>query len=148
MSDKVLIVDDDLVSLTAYKTILQEEFVVESAHSPAQALTKLRREPYAVVIADMVMTDMDGITFLDKVAKASPATLRMILTGHARLETAMTAVNQGHVFGFFSKSCDPDELIAGVRKALDRYHAERRKFRPSTTAEVLSAEEIEFLTKL
>lgn len=150
MAGRILIVDDDPVCLTAYKSILQEHFSVSTANSASCGLDQLKQgQTYAVVISDMHMPDMDGVRFLAEVDRLCPDTIKIMLTGYANLETAMAAVNSSHVFGFYSKSCDADALISAVRKALAQYkpakHSAPKPYR--ATADILSAEEIDFLTR-
>lgn len=149
MNEKILIVDDDPVCLTAYKSILQEFFCVDTARGGYAGLEKIGREaPYAVVISDMHMPDMDGLQFLSRVESMCPNTVKIMLTGHANLETAMAAVNSSHVFGFFSKSCDAETLLDAVREGIAHYQDRRRL--PSfqeTPRDLLSQEEIAFLTQ-
>jgi len=146
--ERILIVDDDPVCLTAFSSILGEHFHVDTAESGVQALARLDpAEPYAVVISDMYMPDMDGIDFLAQVGRISPSSVKIMLTGHADLETAMAAVNRSHVFGFFSKSCQPLALVDTVRAAMAQHRQLRaRSQRQASRAELLSREEIEFLT--
>ena len=66
--------------------------------------------PYAVVVSDMQMPGMDGIHLLSRVHKMSPNTVRVMLTGHADLNTAITAVNEGAIFRFLTKPCEVDLL--------------------------------------
>jgi len=103
---------------------------------------------YAVVISDMYMPEMTGLDFLAQVSAVSPSTLKIMLTGRADLATAMSAVNHTHVFGYFSKGEQIQELVTAVRKAL----AEHRKLsaqgaRRPPAKDVLSREEIELLTR-
>jgi response regulator RpfG family c-di-GMP phosphodiesterase len=76
--------------------------------------------PYAVIISDMRMPEMDGIQFLAEVQSRAPNTVRMMLTGNADLETAVAAVNDGNVFRFITKPCPTAMLSqfidAGVRQ--------------------------------
>ena len=64
---------------------------------------------------------MDGINFLTAVRAQSPDTVVMMLTGHADVETATKAVNEGRIFRFLSKPC-PTELIArSLEAGLQQY---------------------------
>jgi DNA-binding NtrC family response regulator len=147
-SARILIVDDDPLSLIAFEAMLERHFPVDTAAGPAQALARIEGQPpYAVIISDMYMPGMDGIDFLAKAGRLSPSTMKIMLTGHADLETAMAAVNKGHVFGFFSKTCHPQALVTAVRKAVDEHRKHRaRSSRPYSRGELLTREELDFLT--
>ncbi len=145
---RILIVDDDPLSLVAFGSMIEKHFTVDTANDPAQALERLESNPpYAVIISDMYMPGMDGIDFLAQAGRLSPSTVKIMLTGHADLETAMAAVNKGHVFGFFSKACQPQALVAAVRKAVDEHRRHRRRIeRPFSKKDLLTREEFDFLT--
>jgi DNA-binding NtrC family response regulator len=56
--------------------------------------------------------------FLEKPSSANPKSIRIILTGHANLKSALHAINQGEVYRFFTKPCNLTELTATTRQAL------------------------------
>jgi HD-GYP domain-containing protein (c-di-GMP phosphodiesterase class II) len=68
------------------------------------------------------MPGMDGINFLVKVHEFSPDTIRMLLTGHAELETSIRAVNEGNIYHFLSKPCTVKVLENAIHKGLRHYH--------------------------
>jgi response regulator RpfG family c-di-GMP phosphodiesterase len=70
----------------------------------------------------MRMPGMDGATFLAKVKDVSPDTVRILLTGQTDLETAMAAVNQGHVSRFLNKPCPTTTLLGSVHHAVQYHH--------------------------
>ena len=119
--EKILIVDDDLKMLDAYRRHLKKSFDVDAAKDGEHAMTMIGlREPYAVIISDFRMPGMDGIEFLSRVREAAPDSVRMMLTGYADLEIVMEAVNEGYIFRFLTKPCKPEALHnaleAGVRQ--------------------------------
>jgi len=67
------------------------------------------------------MPQMDGITFLTRAREISPLSIRLMLTGHAHLEAAINAVNEGHIFRFLSKPCPAPELSKTLEAALTQY---------------------------
>ncbi len=121
MSERVLCVDDDPKVLRGYRRHLGEHFDFQIAEGGAHGLETIdREEPFAVVVSDMRMPGMDGIEFLGKVCERSPDTVRMMLTGNADLQTAISAVNEGNIFRFLTKPCPPATLMemldAGVKQ--------------------------------
>lgn len=122
MSEKILFVDDDANVLAAYSRTLRRRFQLATAQGGAEGLELIERQgPFAVVIADMRMPEMDGIQFLARVKATSPDTVRMMLTGNADLQTAIDAVNEGHVFRFLVKPCPPETLIQAIEAGLAQY---------------------------
>jgi response regulator RpfG family c-di-GMP phosphodiesterase len=122
MGAEILFVDDEPNLLSGIQLSLRKECVIDTAVGGARALDMVRgREPYAVVVADMQMPGMNGVEFLMELEKASPDTVRIMLTGNADQKTARDAVNQGHIFRFLTKPCPPEELIPGLRAGLKQY---------------------------
>ena len=82
-----------------------------------------------VVISDEVMPEMAGSDFLSIVRKKYPDTIRMILTGHARIDSAIKAINEGEVYRFFTKQCHVVDLIISIKQGLKQKELERENRR-------------------
>jgi CheY-like chemotaxis protein len=122
MSDQVLFVDDEPHLLEAIQRTMRKRVAMHTAGSGAEGLKILvDKGPFALVISDMRMPEMNGAQFLSKVRELSPETVRMILSGQADLEATLSAVNEGHVFQFLSKPCPPDSLFAAIGNGLEQY---------------------------
>lgn len=123
MKPKVLFVDDEANILESFKLSLRKFFEVETALGPGAGLkTIVGQGPFPVVVSDLRMPRMDGIEFLAQVKELAPATVRIMLTGHADLEAAIAAVNKGEIFRFLIKPCPTDQLIASLKEAV-RVHS-------------------------
>ena len=77
--------------------------------------------PYAVVISDMRMPGMDGIQVLRRVKDLAPETIRVMLTGNAEVETAITAINEGSIFRFLTKPCSKELMAKTLTAGLVQY---------------------------
>ena len=122
MSNKVLLVDDEPNVLDGYKRQLRGKVDFDSAIGGLEGLKAIEsRGPYAVVISDFMMPVMDGVTFLAQVKEKAPETVRVMLTGHAHLQLATDAVNQGQIFRFLSKPCSADTLFLTIKAGLEQY---------------------------
>jgi FixJ family two-component response regulator len=122
MTEKILLVDDDLNILSGYQRSLHGEFQLETASGANEALHFIGHNgPYAVVVSDMRMPGMDGIQLLAKVKTLSPDTVRIMLTGNGEIETAIQAVNEGNIFRFLSKPCDKELMSRTLTAALVQY---------------------------
>ena len=120
---KLLIVDDEALIRKALGRVLRAEPVeVLEAENAAEALKLLATEPVALVITDYRMPGMDGLDFLRLVRERYPDTIRIMLTGHGDMSTAVQAINQGDVFRFFTKPWDQEELLHSVQQALKLQH--------------------------
>ena len=122
MNEKTLFVDDDPNILAAFNRYLRNEFTFETASSGQDGLNILEEKgPFAVVVADMRMPNMDGVVFLKKVKENYPNTVRIMLTGNADMQTAVNAVNEGNIFRFLTKPASKEIIINAVTAALEQY---------------------------
>ncbi len=117
---RVLYVDDEVNVLLAVKRHQRKSFDLQTCAVPQEALDRIRGgESYAVVVSDLRMPRMDGVEFLKAVQGLIPDATRIMVTGNADLESAKRAVNDGHVFRFLTKPCEPEllreALHSGVR---------------------------------
>ncbi|MGD2154347.1 MAG: response regulator, partial [Gemmatimonadales bacterium] len=87
----ILVVDDEEMVTSALRSFLQLEptYRVLTFTSPLKALDTTDSEWIDVVIADFMMPEMDGITFLKAVRKQRPEATRILLTGYADKENAI-----------------------------------------------------------
>jgi DNA-binding NtrC family response regulator len=115
----VLLVDDDPHLLAALRRALRAEpYELLIAESPGAALWLLATRPVDVLVADQRMPGMSGTEFLAKVRAEYPHVISIMLTGHADLVTAMSAINSGEVYRFFTKPCEAGSLAVAIRQAL------------------------------
>lgn len=122
MSDRILCVDDDPNVLQAYQRALRKRFHIEPAFGGEEALQAVAEQgPYAVVVSDMRMPGINGVELLAKVSQIAPDTVRMMLTGNADQETALQAVNEGHIFRFMTKPCPPESFAKALDAGLAQY---------------------------
>lgn len=122
MAEAILCVDDDRNILEGFQRQLRKTFLLHVASDPAEALKIVRTQgPFAVVVSDFQMPGMDGITFLKKVWEQDSDTVRIMLTGHADIDTSIRAVNQGHIFRFLTKPCSPQDLAQALDAALNQH---------------------------
>jgi two-component system, probable response regulator PhcQ len=91
-----------------------------SANSANEALQILAREAVTVVISDEKMPGMRGAEFLARVYRDYPETIRIMLTGHANLDLAMRAVNEGQIYRFLLKPCNEQEIRITIRQAVQQ----------------------------
>lgn len=122
MSNRILMVDDESFILDGFRRNLRGKFSVTTAVGPLAGLEALANDgPFAVVVSDLQMPEMDGISFLTKCREQDPDMVRMMLTGQADLNVSMAAVNDGRVFRFLTKPCDVDDLSAALTAGLEQY---------------------------
>ncbi len=122
MTERVLLVDDEPLVLEGLKRQLRKKVDVETAASGREGLAIIERsEPFAVVVSDMRMPEMNGSQFLEQVRQRSPDSVRMILSGQAEIESTIAAVNLGQIFRFLTKPCPTDALFAALDSGIEQY---------------------------
>ncbi len=127
MKHSVLIVDDEQSTRSLMNEALgKEPYELLMADSAEQALEILESRQVDVVVSDEMMPGMVGSEFLALVRKRYPDTIRMILTGHASIESAVRAINEGKIYHFFTKPCRIYDLAITIRKAIQQKELMRR----------------------
>lgn len=120
MGLRVLAVDDEADFIeTLVKRFTYRQIPVTAASSGAEALAHLEREAFDVVILDMRMPGMDGLTVLKEIKKRYPLVEVIILTGHASVEAGMQGMSLG-AYDYVLKPVDFGELLEKARKAYER----------------------------
>jgi len=126
---KILIVDDELsVRNSLREWFLEDGFAVETAEDGNAALQRMHSGPYDIVIIDLKMPGMDGITLERRIREIDEHAAIIILTAFASVETAVEALKLG-AFDYVTKPVDPDELSNTVRNALKQRHLEEENVR-------------------
>lgn len=118
---RVLCVDDEQHVLNGLARVLSDQFEVVTCAGPIAALSRLEQDgDFAVVISDVNMPLMDGLTFLRQVQTFSPTTTRLVLTG-ARV-VSPSGLPPEAVFRIIAKPCTGAALLEIVAEAAN-YHA-------------------------
>ncbi|MCB2188714.1 MAG: response regulator [Deltaproteobacteria bacterium] len=126
LPEKILFVDDEPEVLNSFRRQLRGKFNLAFAQGGEQGLATLAAEgPFAVVVSDLRMPGMNGITFLGRVLQTAPDTVRMMLTGFADAEAAIAAVNEGNIFRFLTKPCPDDQLLKALVAAIKQHRLVR-----------------------
>ncbi|PKH87074.1 sigma-54-dependent transcriptional regulator [Colwellia sp. Bg11-28] len=116
---RILFVDDEPEILRSLERITKKlDAVILTASSGQDALDLINECPVDVIVSDFNMPNMDGNQLLEQVAKISPETVRMVLTGHGDMEMIVNLINNGHIWGFLQKPWDNFDLIIKLQQAL------------------------------
>ncbi len=119
-TSRLLLVDDDPGILTLLGMRLRSEgFHVSACENGPDALRHLVREPVDLVISDLRMDMMDGLTLFEEIQKQVPGLPVIILTAHGSIPDAVSATQQG-VFSFLTKPVDRDALYQAIDQALSQ----------------------------
>ena len=110
MKFSVLVVDDDkLVNDLVTETISRAGYDCTSCLSGEDALVKFKAHSYDIVLTDLKMKEMDGITLLDRVKHIHPETTVVLMTAYGTVETAVKAIKMG-AYDFLLKPVTPEAL--------------------------------------
>jgi len=116
---ELLVIDDEKEMLVSYERILSRGgYGVDTGLSAEYALTRLGNgNDYSLVISDLNMPGMDGMTFLSPVRERHPHVPVIIVTGYGTLDTAIEAVKIG-AFDYIEKPFSTKKLLDSVSEAL------------------------------
>jgi DNA-binding NarL/FixJ family response regulator len=133
----VLVVDDEPNVTRGVELALRHApFELLTANSAQAALALLRERAIDVVVSDEQMPGMSGIELLRLVRSEFPDAARIMLTGHASLDVASRAINEGRIAFFLQKPCSADALRDAISAALP---ARLPSAQPRTSADTAEA---------
>ena len=119
MGINILVVDDDTMNLKRTKMILGKTYDVELVESGIEALEKMRREDFDLILLDIAMPEMDGIETFERM-KASAYEIPVIfLTASGYEDDVKRAIDLGAV-NYLKKPFFPQELLKRVAKEFDK----------------------------
>ena len=125
---RVLVVDDEQpVRVTLKEVLSREGYEVLIASSGQEALQVMGDMAIDLVMVDLKMEGMDGLTLMGEIKQQWPETVIIILTGYATLESALKALRYG-AHDYLLKPSGPEDIKQSVRKGLGkRWREVRRK---------------------
>jgi len=119
----ILVVDDELIVRDSLKEWLDDEgFSAEMAESGKEALEKLAEQSYHLMLLDIKMAEMDGVTVLKKAKERFPALPVLMMTAYATVETAIGAMKIGAV-DYLLKPFDTEAVIPKIVEIYQRFEA-------------------------
>jgi diguanylate cyclase (GGDEF)-like protein len=111
---RILIADDEETLRTVIEQVLAADgHEITTAASGEEALEHFRREPFPIVISDILMGTMTGLELLEEVKGIEPDTVFVVMTSHASLETATTALRAG-AYDYLTKPFEDLDMISAV----------------------------------
>jgi DNA-binding NtrC family response regulator len=125
---KILLADDEQPFVeTMIKRLQKRDVEAVPAFDGKQALACLEKDDgIEVVILDIKMPVMDGMTALKEIKNRHPLVEVIMLTGHATVETGIEGMKMG-AFDYLMKPCDMEQLIAKVEEAARRKRRQEQK---------------------
>jgi CheY-like chemotaxis protein len=122
MSERVLLVDDEKAALSGMRRALGTDYDVTTATSADECLEVLKSSaPFAVVVADYHMGDVDGLSLFESVFELSPNSVRLLLVGKKEIPRALEALDSNLIFRFQMKPFAPEGFANTVAIGVEHY---------------------------
>ena len=122
----VLIVDDDDAVRSSIAEILRRAgYAVAEAETGEAALPHLLEDPVDVVLLDVRMPGMSGLTVLDKIKQIAPDVMVVMMTAYADKHTIYDALRHNRAYDLLEKPMPPDRIMAVIADAVTRRVAAR-----------------------
>jgi len=120
MENKILVVDDEKeIRDFLFKALSQiAGFRVELAENGEEALKKIEKEFFDLVLTDLKMPDMDGLQLVAEIAKSKPEILTVLMTGHGSIDSALEAMKRG-ASDYLTKPLNLEEMFVRLQKVLE-----------------------------
>ncbi len=117
IGSRILLVDDEIIFANNMSKLLTSRgYRVITANNGESAIRELEEKDFDVVVLDLKMPGMDGITTLKEIKKLGLFTETLILTGHGSVDTALEAIKIG-AYDYLAKPCEINELVEKIEGA-------------------------------
>ncbi len=114
---RLLVVEDDHSVRTTITTFLElEGYAVEAVSSTREAIERLNRETFPIVISDIYLDERTGIDVLRTAREQNPDCAVILMTARGSMETVMSATRHG-AFDYIAKPFELDHMLATIRRA-------------------------------
>lgn len=114
----VLFVDDERETLDSLKrSLIREPYRKLFASSGAEALNLIEQQAVHVIVSDITMPEMDGLTLLKEVRRRDPQIVRLVLSGTSDLDHIVGMINSGEIFRYITK---PVYMVKELRGTLQQ----------------------------
>lgn len=122
----ILVVDDEQVVLDAVKKILtSENFNVDESKDASDALKKIEKHKYNLILCDIMMPEIDGFKFLDELNHKKNNTPVIMTTGYSTVENAVNSLYKGAI-DFIPKPFTAEELLNSVFRGMKYIEIQNR----------------------
>lgn len=125
MKPKILIADDEPDICKVLEFLLKkEDYSVVSVNSGEDAIERLKKEGFDIVLTDLKMGKVDGLAVLEKAKELSPDTSVIIMTAFASVDSAVEAMRKG-AYDYIVKPFHNEEVRLTIKKILEQKRLER-----------------------
>lgn len=119
----VLLIEDSPSNAMVYQSYLQSDYQVKVAYTGAEAMEYLARHEFDVLVTDVRLPDMSGLSILDSVKKHSPSLPVIVITAHGSVDMVVDAMQRG-ASDFISKPFDKARLAVTLTNLLKKHQLE------------------------
>jgi signal transduction histidine kinase len=119
--------DDDGIRNALERTLRDEPYQRLYVGSAAEAKKIINENKVHIIISDLLMPEIDGITLLNWVKTVKPEIVRMVLSMRSDSETILDAINKGNIYHYISKPWDNTELKVLIKKGIDWYNIQEER---------------------
>ncbi|MGB9599055.1 MAG: sigma-54-dependent transcriptional regulator [Myxococcota bacterium] len=117
---KILIVDDEKnIRRTLSMILSSENYSTEEASCAKEALEKLKKDEYDLILLDVKLPDNDGIRMIDEIRVINPSAYIIMISGHANIQNAVEAIKKG-AYDFFEKPLDRERVLLAIRHCIEK----------------------------
>src|SRR3989338_2643421 len=117
---KILVVDDEERICEAVEKALERiGYLVETSMNPTGALERIQAGSFDMVICDIRLPGMDGLSLMDRVKELDPTMIFLVITGYASIESAVEAIKKG-AQDYVPKPFSPSHIRFVVERAFER----------------------------
>jgi signal transduction histidine kinase len=125
-AEKILIVDDEKTTREILsRALLAKGFVIRAVSNGVEAIELLQKEPFDLMLTDIMMPNMGGIELIEKSHAILPNLITIVITAHANLETAVKALQQG-AYDYIVKPFDPEIILPVLERGLEKSRISQR----------------------
>lgn len=119
VKEKILVVEDDRDVCETLCAVLRDDgYEAMSVGSGVDALKKLKKEPFHMVIVDLKLPEMDGIDVIKEAKRINPQVVSMIITAYPSMNSTIEAIRIG-VCDYIIKPFIPEDVKRVVRRGLE-----------------------------
>ncbi len=123
-TQRVLIIDDEAGIRESLETLLSlEGYAVESAVNGEEGLARIEESFYDLVLLDLALPGKSGLEILPLIRERNPSLPVIMITAYGKVDNVVDAIRSG-AQNFVQKPWDNEKLLADIRSAIGRYHAE------------------------
>ncbi len=134
---RLLIIDDEVEFLESVSSALSRRGMrVRTAASAVEGLEQLREHPFDVVLLDIKLPDIDGVSLIRRIKETQPESEVILLTGQPSVDTGVEGMMRGAV-DYLIKPCDTDYLADRIRLAVPSARAKREQSRRKALDDIL-----------